>query len=795
MRTLPILLVFLFPPPLLTQDWQPFETGCVGMKPAAGVRVGTPLASSTGICFDPAAAPSLAAPAELLAYGDLLVLGPHPANQVLSFGSLTSAYREQGRPLVAAALPDDADYGAENPQANKDVALEYKETIVVTADRLPDAARPTPFSQISLGEADLRESPQLRLDDVLRNAAPGFSLYRRSSSRVANPSVQGVSLRNVGPNGAGRTLVLLDGIPLNDPFAGWVPWSRVPRVGLREAIINAGGGAGLFGNAALAGMIHLLTAEPSEIATLSNKLRGEVTVGDHNTFDASMNACVATSRVTFSTFVDRFSTSGYPVLRAEQRGPVDGDAGLSSWVWNSRLDWRVGASTGVTLTAGGFEEDRHDGTQYTRNSNRGQDLSISFDRRFPTVGAALRLQSYAQRRHFDSTFSSINAMRTIETPAVDQYAVPATAAGGSAVWEQQIGSHLVNVGADVRLIEGETRERFRFVDGGFTRDRQAGGQQLFTGAFLEERWQVTPAVELVVGGRLDYWRQSGGHRRERDVATGATLQNVRPDGDAGVSPNGRIGVSVGLNEHMRTRVAVYTGFRAPTLNELYRPFRIGNDITEANSALHPERLYGGEVGLDSQPDDQFRYSISGFYNQLRDAVGNVTIGVGPGTFELAGFVPAGVVLRQRRNLDRVDVLGLETGITWQPVPSWRLRAQYLYTDNTVERADEAPELEGKLLPQSPQQMVVGSLEWTGKHLRLATQGRYSGMQFEDDLNALPLAAFFVVDASAEYTWNDHVSATVRVENLFDAEFDIGKSASGVVRTSAPRLVSLTLSFR
>jgi outer membrane receptor protein involved in Fe transport len=82
---------------------------------------------------------------------------------------------------------------------------------------------------------------------------PGFSLFRRSSSRTANPTTQGVTLRNFGPSGAGRTLVLLDGIPLNDPFAGYVLWSQVPPALLESVLVQPGGGAGLFGNAGTRG--------------------------------------------------------------------------------------------------------------------------------------------------------------------------------------------------------------------------------------------------------------------------------------------------------------------------------------------------------------------------------------------------------------------------------------------------------------------------------------------------------------------------------------------------------------
>src|ERR1043166_8020187 len=131
--------------------------------------------------------------------------------------------------------------------------------VVVEADRLPNAESGAPFSIDVVDKEELHRAPQLRLDDILRAQIPGFSLFRRNSSRTANPTTQGVTLRNFGPSGAGRTLVLLDGIPLNDPFAGYVLWSQVPPASIESVLVSSGGGAGLFGNAALAGTIFLVS--------------------------------------------------------------------------------------------------------------------------------------------------------------------------------------------------------------------------------------------------------------------------------------------------------------------------------------------------------------------------------------------------------------------------------------------------------------------------------------------------------------------------------------------------------
>jgi outer membrane cobalamin receptor len=167
------------------------------------------------------------------------------------------------------------------PSAGAQVAT--TDRVAVEADRLPDAESSEPFDVEVVDAQELERAPQSRLDDILRAELPGFSLFRRNSSRTANPTTQGVTLRNFGPSGAGRTLVLLDGIPLNDPFAGYVLWSQVPPDSIDSVLAIPGGGAGLFGNAALAGTIFLSSKPMTE-----NSAHAEGSIGNDETYEGAV---------------------------------------------------------------------------------------------------------------------------------------------------------------------------------------------------------------------------------------------------------------------------------------------------------------------------------------------------------------------------------------------------------------------------------------------------------------------------------------------------------------------------
>src|SRR3982751_5224702 len=257
--------------------------------------------------------------------------------------------------------------------------------VTVEADRIPDAEAGAPFSITTLDAEDLRGAPELRLDDILRAQVPGFSLFRRSSSQTANPTTQGVTLRNFGPNGAGRTLVLLDGIPLNDPFAGYVLWSQVPVAGIDSVIVQPGSGAGLFGNSALAGTIFLAS---NPIETSSFEAVG--LAGSAETFETSVDGSLKRASLGFELFVDRFSTGGYPVIAPSQRGPIDVDATAKSILFDLRAVWQADEETSLSARARWFEDERGNGTPFTTNRTEGSDFSASFTKKLPAESAELQ---------------------------------------------------------------------------------------------------------------------------------------------------------------------------------------------------------------------------------------------------------------------------------------------------------------------------------------------------------------------------------------------------------------------
>jgi len=651
--------------------------------------------------------------------------------------------------------------------------------VFVTATRATEAVDYVPFSHQTVSGDALRSAPNVTIDGALRSI-PGFSLFRRSDSLVANPTTQGVSLRGLGPSGASRSLILLDGVPLNDPFGGWVLWSKVPRESLASIELVPGAGGTAWGNAALGGVIQLLTEAP-----VGARERFSVRGGSFDTYDFEAQITEPVGPGTLQLLGRSLSTRGYFTVARERRGPIDQPATSQARWLTGRWRQAIAPNLTATLTVRGFTEDRGNGTPYQRNSS---------DETFASLVLAAQVSStfqwnataYAQNQNFTSTFSAVNAERTAETPASNQYAVPATALGLAWVGEW-VAPHdaRTSIGFDARDVRGETREDSAWVADAFTRRRFAGGRQSTAGVFAIPSRSIADHTRASLGLRVDGWQDTDGHRR--DFVGGVPAANeafARRDGLA-LSPSA--GVVWSVSDALRVHVSGQHAFRRPTLNELYRPFRVGNVITDANPNLRTETVTSGEIGATLQRGP-FTAGVTGFWNELHDSVANVTIAQGPTTVPGIGFVPAGGEGRRKLNLDRTRVRGTAFTTGWKIDPEWSLDAQYLYNDAIVTRASVAPWLAGRRLAQVPRHSASAGLTWRAGRWSISPRARWIGAQFEDDTNQLELAAATVIDFSARVTLGSAAEIFLSAENLFDHRIETGRSGDGLVNVGTPRLI-------
>jgi outer membrane receptor protein involved in Fe transport len=632
-------------------------------------------------------------------------------------------------------------------------------------------------------EDDFSNSAPRTLDELLAKE-PSFSLYRRQTSLFGNPTSAGVSLRNTGATAASRTLVVLDGIPQNDPFGGWVYWARHDPSTLESVRIVPAARAAVWGNASPAGVVQL-TSHPAFEERHLLRVGG----GGQGTYSASTSHTLVADddslAVTFSAF--GLHSDGFYAVPSWQRGTIDRKLAIDSYGADLKLAWR--AAPGITIEPmfSWYEEDRNNGTPLAGNSTEALDFALRVTSE-DDGGISWQALAYQQQRRFQSMFTSVNATRTAEVPSLDQFHVPGDGTGAAFTlqWKPE-GPWSLTTGADFRKTDGATNEDAGFVAGSFVRRRQAGGEQSLTGIFAATGYEVSSDTRIDASARLDAWELEDGRRIEKSLVNGSTLRkDIQPDRD-GTEPSFALALSHDLTNDVTLGLSAGTSFRLPTLNELHRPFRVRNDITEANPALDPERFYSIEGTADWQAADCLKFDASVFHHWIRDAIANVPITDPAQITAIFGAIPPGGSGSQRQNVDEARVLGVQAGAEWQPQQEVTLRLDGIWSDTEFSESTNQPLLEGKPFPQAPDLRVIAAADWHATETLTFSAGyEYGANQYDDALAQRRIPSYTSARIGATWQATEQVMLHARVDNLFDEEIATGLSSDGIRTIAAPR---------
>jgi hypothetical protein len=632
----------------------------------------------------------------------------------------------------------------------------------------------------------------IRVENIIRDI-PGWQQFRRSDARSANPTSQGLTARGLGGNAASRALLVLDGVPQSDPFGGWVNWTAFDAVRLRGMRIVPGGGSGTDGAGALAGTIQMSSRHGDySMAALS--------VGSRDSVDADFDASLMAISYGSINLTGNYSRGdGFVPIVAGQRGVVDRRAGYESYGVGARFVSPSGYSIPIIeATIRAFDDKRSRGVPFSDSRNGGVDASI---RLLDWLGEMPSLLlGYVQLREFSSQFGSVSADRATVTPTLDQFAVPATGYGARLEIRPDVGTYMkysaqndrqLRLGLDWRRNQGTTRENSNYVSGLPTRRREAGGTTETLGVFAEFA-AVIDRIDIAGSLRGDTWAIRDGQRQEFNIGGGLRSDDRFPDRN-GREWTGRVSANWWFADPIKLKVAAYRGWRLPTLNELYRPFRVGADATAANEALGVERLVGAEAKLESNVEGA-ELGVTVFTNRLDGAIANVTLGQGPGTFPGVGFVGAGGTYRQRQNLDAIISRGIELDGRVELADEWTAYFGYAYVDAKVRASLTALGLNGLRPAQVPKHSGSVSLGYDASDQSRSARFelRYIGRQFEDDGNLRSLKDALTAELRFTQKLRDKLFLTVRGENLFDARIETAISSGGIIERATPRTLWLGL---
>ena len=631
------------------------------------------------------------------------------------------------------------------------------ERVTVTAARTETRLGETAASVVVLGAEELENTAAQAADDVLRQV-PGFQLFRRTGSRAANPTAQGASLRGVGASGASRAVVLYDGVPLNDPFGGWVYWGRVPREGLGRVEVLRGGASSLYGSGALGGVVHFVPREAAR-----KRLRLETSYGTQGTPEAALYAGATRGRWSLALAAQTFVTGGYVLVGGRERGRVDTPAASRYAYGELYVGREFGGGLKLFARPSYYGESRRNGTPLQFNRTHVRQLAAGAEWDSARAGE-FRLRAHASAQVLDQSFTAVAADRSAETPTRLQR-VPAQGGGLSLQWSRAAGTrHALVAGFEAGEVRGASDETV-YVAGRPSSLVGAGGRARTFGLFARDAVRLSDRLIVTPGARLDRWRNYDAHQTTRALtpAGASSVAGFGPRAETAFSP--QLSAVFKLGEAVSLNATFARAFRAPTLNELYRSFRVGNVVTLADERLRAERLTSGEAGLFISTGARLAARANFFWADVTRTVANVTLTATPT-----------LITRRRQNLGRTRTRGFEAEVERRFNPRWGVAAGYLFADARVAAFPADPSLVGRRVPQVARHQLNFQLRYANPaRLSLALQGRAAGPQFDDDQNLLRLGGYFTLDAFASRRLGRRVEAFAAAENLTRRRYEVGRT--------------------
>ncbi len=641
------------------------------------------------------------------------------------------------------------------------------ETVSVTAYRAPLGDLESPVSTRTLSQQELQQSAPVTLDGQLRQV-PGLETFRRSSSLVANPSSQGLSLRGLGSTSASRTLVTEDDIPLNDAFGGWIHWEEPPELSIRSIEVVRGGASDLYGSSAIGGVVNVLPARPT-----SNLAELKSSYGSENTYQNSLFLSAHPGPWGLLATGGVLGTDGFIQLAPAARGPVDTNSNVHAQNGLVLLDRTFGASTPAAaqplrlfLRTSAMNEARANGTPLQSNGTRLWRYATGADWNGPRSGT-LTFRAYGSAEHYRQTFSTIlSTNQPRDGEVLNRFArTPDDELGAVLHWSQPLATRVLGpgllyvVGADTHDVRAHDIETT--ISKGVASPIDLSDRQRQTGAYAELLF-TRAAWTLSASGRFDWFSNFDGVRTEPVLVALPHLAERVFDP--------RLGVSRKLGEHFALSATGFRAYRAPTPNELYRSTQVGSLLTLPNNYLRSERATGWEVGLATLHTwGEVRSTY--FWTRVNRPITALTTDATSNPIKL-----------MRENLGQIESRGVSLDFELQPFHTlsdlrWiTFQGGYQHTNATVTQYAQQPQLVGNWIPQVAHNM--GTLQIRGFRPRIGSlniASRVSGRQFDDDANTYLLHSYFKLDAFAAHDFGSRFELFASGENLVNRAIEVGRT--------------------
>lgn len=681
--------------------------------------------------------------------------------------------------------------------------------IVVTATRTPKEVSVAPAKVEVVTREDLDLKKPMTFDQAL-NDLPGVMVRRGKGlmDTLANITLRGV------PE-AKRTLILLDGIPLNDPYAGSQHLGGFYPESLERIEVAKGPFSSLYGGYAMGGVVHLMTRMPEKLEVkfkggygdafeegeaMENLRRFSFSVGDR------------VKDVSFFLSYGRQETEGYPTdlvtdktLPRGTNGAVPsydrfgdriwvlGHKGYNRW-WDQgftgKVQWEISKETRLRFTVIRAEyeyEYKHPET-FLRDARTGDPVYLPREASYVS-GPGGREATISALSFESDAFGPLKVKANISYQDIDHWYVTAQTGakiqGCSGVSPEKCGyvsagprgvfyselqlsyplfdRHFMTFGGSYRWEGADVKEEYlrdwRDEESGVKLKYHMKGKAQTWALFLQDEFTLRPNLTLYLGVRGDFWRTYDGYVNQ--VGTAGYPKEYGSKSSSSFSPKASLVWSP--LEGTTLRASVGRAFRPPTIYDLYRTWTSSRGVTYAgNPDLDPEKVTSYELGIGQRLWKGAKVDFTLFYNRFEDLIYRKSV-----TENLQEYV----------NVGEAESKGFEVGFEQKFDFGLRLFVNATYTDSEVLDNKAQPLSEGKRLTYTPLWMANLGGELRKGRFRAYLVGRYMDKWYSDDLNKDKKEGVygsydehFVVDARLSYDLAKFFELSLSVNNLFDEDY-------------------------
>jgi len=631
------------------------------------------------------------------------------------------------------------------------------EKVVVTATRTETPVKDLPASVSVITEDDIEKIHTKTLDDVL-NIIPGVSPERYKGFGTTTGHM-GVCMRGTGH--ASRTLVLKDGVPLNDLHYGTVDlWNTLSSCNVERIEVVRGAASALYGSSAMGGVINIISRPPRKRARAG--LRFEY--GSRGTLIASGNySKVFFDRLGLSISAEKKRSEGYKYYEAERWKDYYKETTTDLLNAALRVDWRLKEGSILKL-----ELERNEEKPVVTTSTRYEIQNIIDRVTLGYRGSAgktmYKATAWAYKRDASTTALKYNKSTKAHDKPYYTSDIPSDGWGFMGQVSRTIKGHSLTFGADLQGAKVET-----------SYDYAGKGLRFYTGKvslysiFVHDEISLLKGkVVLSLGARYDWWKHTKG--RFIDETTGKLIEIDYPErGNSAFSP--KAGIVYRPREEIRFRVSFGTGFKAPGIYYLYRSGPHGpRKFDVGNPDLKPERMtHSIDIGFDIRPIEELQATFTYYNSSFKDFIYKKTLS----EEEIPPYFhpEPGQEVIQPVNVGRVDIHGYEAGIKVDLHPHWSIFANYTYNRSIIKEHELAPELEGKKLRKTPEYRFNFGLTYDNPKLFRATATfRNVGPRFYDEKNEKRLEGYSVWDLKISRVLFGGLELSLSVDNLTDEKY-------------------------